>query len=81
MKSCNSLKTHSRKSSESLPTASASGGSSDNDAASRRETPTDGEVDVWKRWGHIVADWDNYWKKHKDVIKELVKQGIPHHFR
>ncbi|KAK0170931.1 hypothetical protein PV328_008707 [Microctonus aethiopoides] len=83
VKSCNSLQSsgHSRKSSESFQGQLASGGSGDDDPAARRHTPTDCEVDVWKRWGNIVADWENYWKKHKDVIKELVKQGIPHHFR
>lgn len=82
-KSCNSLQSsgHSRKSSESFQGQLASGGNGDDDIATRRHTPTDGEVDVWKRWGNIVADWENYWRKHKDVIKELVKQGIPHHFR
>ncbi|KAG8037454.1 hypothetical protein G9C98_005664 [Cotesia typhae] len=81
VKSCNSLQSnHSRKSSESFATP-ASGSSGEDETAARRHTPTDGEVDVWKRWGHIVADWENYWRKHKDVIKELVKQGIPHHFR
>ncbi|XP_057326261.1 ecotropic viral integration site 5 ortholog isoform X1 [Microplitis mediator] len=82
VKSCNSLQSnHSRKSSESFQATPASGSSGEDETAARRHTPTDGEVDVWKRWGHIVADWENYWRKHKDVIKELVKQGIPHHFR
>ncbi|XP_063974848.1 ecotropic viral integration site 5 ortholog isoform X3 [Diachasmimorpha longicaudata] len=80
VKSCNSLQTHSRKNSETSRDT-ASSGDGNNDSPSKHETPTDGEVDVWKRWGHIVADWDNYCKKHKDFIRELVKQGIPHHFR
>lgn len=83
VKSCNSLDGGNSRKTSDAASSSASGCNDDNDddKSSKDETPTDGEVDVWKKWGHIVADWDNYWKKHKDVIKELVKQGIPHHFR
>lgn len=60
----------------------ASGGSGGNgDAASRRHDPTDGEENTWTLWGHIVNDWDHHWKKRKEFVKELVRQGIPHHFR
>ncbi|XP_023246261.1 ecotropic viral integration site 5 ortholog isoform X2 [Copidosoma floridanum] len=50
--------------------------------AIRRDTPPadDGEEN-WTTWGGIVNDWDNQWKRRKDYIKELVRQGIPHHFR
>lgn len=85
VKSCNSLHSvdgHKRKISDA--TSASNGDDNDDDDvnnSTKCDIPSDGEVDVWKRWGHIVADWDNYWKKHKDVIKDLVKQGIPHHFR
>ncbi|XP_024939464.1 ecotropic viral integration site 5 ortholog isoform X4 [Cephus cinctus] len=79
-KSLNSLQSnHSRKGSDTSQVSLASGGSGD--AAPRRHTPTDGEENTWTLWGHIVNDWDNYWKKKKDFVKELVRQGIPHHFR
>jgi len=58
----------------------ASGGSG-GDAAPRRHNPADGEENTWTLWGHIVADWDYNWKKRKEFVKELVRQGIPHHFR
>ncbi|XP_058803677.1 ecotropic viral integration site 5 ortholog isoform X3 [Phymastichus coffea] len=89
-KSLSSLQsTHSRKGSDTSQVSLASGcsnnGASDNNGtntAARRPTPPqDGEENTWTLWGHIVADWDNQWKKRKDFVKELVRQGIPHHFR
>ncbi|XP_046433174.1 ecotropic viral integration site 5 ortholog isoform X2 [Neodiprion fabricii] len=82
-KSLNSLQSnHSRKGSDTSQVSLASGGSSGGgDAAPRRYSPTDGEENIWTLWGHIVADWENYSKKKKDFVKELVRKGIPHHFR
>ncbi|XP_023319079.1 ecotropic viral integration site 5 ortholog isoform X2 [Trichogramma pretiosum] len=42
---------------------------------------SDGEENTWSLWGKIIADWDNQWKKRKDFVKDLIRQGIPHHFR
>ncbi|XP_035736999.1 ecotropic viral integration site 5 ortholog-like isoform X9 [Vespa mandarinia] len=82
-KSLNSLQSnHSRKGSDTSQVSVASGGSGGNgDAAPRRHTTADGEENTWSLWGHIVSDWDYHWKKRKDFVKELVRQGIPHHFR
>ncbi|KMQ94214.1 tbc1 domain family member [Lasius niger] len=82
-KSLNSLQSnHSRKGSDTSQVSVASGGSGGNgDAAPRRHNPTDGEENTWTLWGHIVSDWDFHWKKRKEFVKELVRQGIPHHFR
>ncbi|XP_015514152.1 ecotropic viral integration site 5 ortholog isoform X1 [Neodiprion pinetum] len=82
-KSLNSLQSnHSRKGSDTSQVSLASGGSSGGgDAAPRRHSPTDGEENIWTLWGHIVADWENYSKKKKEFVKELVRKGIPHHFR
>ncbi|KAF7400832.1 hypothetical protein HZH66_006016 [Vespula vulgaris] len=82
-KSLNSLQSnHSRKGSDTSQVSVASGGSGGNgDAAPRRHTTVDGEENTWSLWGHIVADWDYHWKKRKEFVKELVRQGIPHHFR
>ncbi|KAL2727122.1 ecotropic viral integration site 5 isoform X6 [Vespula squamosa] len=82
-KSLNSLQSnHSRKGSDTSQVSVASGGSGGNgDAAPRRHTTADGEENTWSLWGHIVADWDYHWKKRKEFVKELVRQGIPHHFR
>ncbi|XP_078044708.1 ecotropic viral integration site 5 isoform X1 [Augochlora pura] len=82
-KSLNSLQSnHSRKGSDTSQVSVASGGSGGNgDAAPRRHATVDGEENTWTLWGHIVADWDYHWKKRKEFVKELVRQGIPHHFR
>ncbi|XP_023290165.1 ecotropic viral integration site 5 ortholog, partial [Orussus abietinus] len=62
----------------SLPSC---GDGSGGDGGNAQRSSTDGEENTWTVWGHIVADWDNFWKKRKDFVKELVRQGIPHHFR
>ncbi|XP_071948154.1 EVI5-like protein isoform X4 [Antedon mediterranea] len=43
-----------------------------------------GEMDInelWVTWGKIVNDWEEYSRKKPKQLKELVKAGIPHHFR
>ncbi|ODN02708.1 Ecotropic viral integration site 5 protein [Orchesella cincta] len=78
-KSCNSLpgaannSTHSRKSSD---TSELSLGHS-SDKGSEQET----EEDLWITWGRIVNEWETYWKKKNQFVRDLVKRGIPHHFR
>lgn len=37
-----------------------------------------GESDLWLTWSDILKNWD---KRKTGNIKELVRQGIPHHFR
>ncbi|XP_078264349.1 ecotropic viral integration site 5 protein homolog isoform X3 [Rhinoraja longicauda] len=39
------------------------------------------EEDSWILWGRIVNEWDDVWKKKEKQMKELVRKGIPHHFR
>ncbi|XP_031431291.1 ecotropic viral integration site 5 protein homolog isoform X6 [Clupea harengus] len=39
------------------------------------------EEDSWILWGRIVNDWEEVRKKKEKQLKELVRQGIPHHFR
>ncbi|XP_008210149.1 ecotropic viral integration site 5 ortholog isoform X2 [Nasonia vitripennis] len=66
----------------STATSSAAVAQRPNNATSNNSSNnTDGEENTWTLWGNIVADWDNQWKKRKDFVKELVRQGIPHHFR
>lgn len=45
-----------------------------------QEKTEEGE-DLWSLWGRIVTDWDTFWKKHNVQVKELVRKGIPVHFR
>ncbi|XP_063795952.1 ecotropic viral integration site 5 protein homolog isoform X2 [Pseudophryne corroboree] len=39
------------------------------------------EEDTWLLWGRIVNEWEEVYKKKEKQIKELVRKGIPHHFR
>lgn len=32
-------------------------------------------------WGRIVNDWESNWKKHNGQVRDLVRRGIPVHFR
>lgn len=71
-KSLNSLQSsaHSRKSSDTSQISLNSGGSS-----------SVGEEDIWSLWATIVTDWDAAQKRKSPSVKELVRKGIPHHFR
>lgn len=70
-KSLNSLQSsaHSRKSSDTSQISLNSGSSSV------------GEEDIWSIWALIVTDWDTALKRKNPSVKELVRKGIPHHFR
>ncbi|KAH8409001.1 hypothetical protein KR009_004989 [Drosophila setifemur] len=69
-KSLNSLhSTHSRKNSD---TSQISLTSSGNSVA---------EEDVWTTWATILNDWDGALKRKNPCVRELVRRGIPHHFR
>ncbi|XP_053491782.1 ecotropic viral integration site 5 protein homolog isoform X4 [Ictalurus furcatus] len=39
------------------------------------------EEDTWILWGRIVNEWEEVRKKKEKQLKELVRKGIPHHFR
>ncbi|CRL03768.1 CLUMA_CG016435, isoform A, partial [Clunio marinus] len=70
-KSLNSLQSsaHSRKSSDTSQISLNSGSSSV------------GEEDIWSIWATIVTDWETALKRKNPSVKELVRKGIPHHFR
>ncbi|XP_055526512.1 ecotropic viral integration site 5 ortholog isoform X4 [Wyeomyia smithii] len=70
-KSLNSLQSsaHSRKSSDTSQISLNSGASSV------------GEEDIWSTWASIVADWEAGQRRKTPTVKELVRKGIPHHFR
>nr|XP_054770131.1 EVI5-like protein [Lytechinus pictus] len=54
-------------------TGSVGGGPEDEESMSTQ--------DQWLIWGKIVNDWDEYSKRKSKQLKELVRVGIPHHFR
>ncbi|XP_018335446.1 ecotropic viral integration site 5 ortholog isoform X2 [Agrilus planipennis] len=68
---------HSRKSSDTSQISLNSGTSS----IQEKGEDGGGEEDLWTLWGHIVNDWDASWKKNNVQIRELVRRGIPTHFR
>ncbi|XP_058812810.1 ecotropic viral integration site 5 ortholog isoform X2 [Topomyia yanbarensis] len=70
-KSLNSLQSsaHSRKSSDTSQISLNSGASSV------------GEEDIWSTWASIVADWEAGQKRKTPTVRDLVRKGIPHHFR
>ncbi|XP_067012573.1 ecotropic viral integration site 5 ortholog isoform X2 [Anabrus simplex] len=77
-KSLNSLSGnsgHSRKSSDTSQISLTSG------TSSSQERAEDGEEDAWTVWGRVSNDWENFWKKRNPFVRELVRKGIPHHFR
>ncbi|XP_041097947.1 EVI5-like protein, partial [Polyodon spathula] len=39
------------------------------------------EEDTWILWGRIVTEWDEWRRKKDKLLKELIRKGIPHHFR
>ncbi|PNF40913.1 hypothetical protein B7P43_G14970, partial [Cryptotermes secundus] len=76
-KSLNSLSGsgHSRKSSDTSQISLTSG------TSISQERNEDGEEDIWTLWGRVSNDWDNFWKKRNSFVRELVRKGVPHHFR
>ncbi|XP_042207415.1 ecotropic viral integration site 5 ortholog-like isoform X1 [Homarus americanus] len=92
-KSLNSLSTqsvgsatgagHSRKSSDTSQISVASGGSSGSSGGGSTggSQLQDPEEDLWGLWGRLVNDWETWNKKKSLQLKELVRKGIPHHFR
>lgn len=77
-KSLNSLSGnsgHSRKSSDTSQISLTSG------TSSSQERTEDGEEDNWTLWGRVSNDWENYYKKRNSFVRELVRKGVPHHFR
>nr|XP_014341485.1 PREDICTED: EVI5-like protein [Latimeria chalumnae] len=39
------------------------------------------EEDTWILWGRIANEWEEWRKKKEKLLKELIRKGIPHHFR
>ncbi|KAL4717493.1 hypothetical protein ACJJTC_000642 [Scirpophaga incertulas] len=71
---------HSRKSSDTSQISLASATSSSQDVEPR-VTGTNGEEDLWLLWGRVVSNWETEWKRRNQFIRDLVRQGVPHHFR
>ncbi|XP_036318857.1 ecotropic viral integration site 5 ortholog isoform X3 [Rhagoletis pomonella] len=71
-KSLNSLhSTHSRKNSDTSQISLNSSKSGNSNA----------EEDVWTQWATILSDWEGALKRKNPCVRDLVRRGIPHHFR
>ncbi|UMM39010.1 hypothetical protein L5515_016236 [Caenorhabditis briggsae] len=68
---------------DSRSVASKKTGSSGSRKGAREHThsPEEDEEDLWSVWGELILNWEVEVKKRPNHIKELVKKGIPQHFR
>ncbi|KAG7313303.1 hypothetical protein JYU34_000413 [Plutella xylostella] len=79
---CPSLPTvHSRKNSDTSQISLASATSSSHETETRTTSSAGGEEDLWVLWGRLVSNWETEWKRRNQFIRDLVRQGVPHHFR
>uniref|UniRef100_A0A8C9VNF5 Ecotropic viral integration site 5 like n=1 Tax=Scleropages formosus TaxID=113540 RepID=A0A8C9VNF5_SCLFO len=39
------------------------------------------EEDTWILWGRVVNEWEEWRRKKDKLLKEMIRKGIPHHFR
>ncbi|XP_072925322.1 EVI5-like protein isoform X9 [Hemitrygon akajei] len=39
------------------------------------------EEDTWILWGRLINEWEEVRKKKEKLLRELIRKGIPHHFR
>jgi len=75
--------------SRSVTSAKSSSGSparSVGDASSSRHGSNcnqedDENIDLWTIWGNLVKSWEIEMKKRPNCVKELVRRGVPQHFR
>ncbi|VDM99778.1 unnamed protein product, partial [Thelazia callipaeda] len=74
----------------SIRTASSSSGGAPSDSFSPRSNKSrensvpaedDENLDLWAVWGSLIKNWETESRKRPNYIKELVRCGIPQHFR
>ncbi|KRZ13231.1 Ecotropic viral integration site 5 -like protein, partial [Trichinella zimbabwensis] len=61
-----------------------SGDSSTESTSATNDSPNelaDESEDLWATWAHLVKNWETESKKQPQLIKDLVRQGIPNYFR
>ncbi|CAK1588719.1 unnamed protein product [Parnassius mnemosyne] len=78
-KSASLTNVHSRKSSDTSQISLASATSSSHDTEPR--VGSNGEEDLWGLWGRLVSNWETEWRRRNQFVRDLVRQGVPHHFR
>ncbi|CAH2103511.1 unnamed protein product [Euphydryas editha] len=80
---CPSLTTvHSRKSSDTSQISLTSATSSSyEEGQGGSKVGSNGEEDLWSLWGRLVSNWETEWRRRNQFVRDLVRQGVPHHFR
>ncbi|CAG4955251.1 unnamed protein product [Colias eurytheme] len=70
---------HSRKNSDTSSQISLTSATS----SSHEESRVGGneEEDLWGLWGRLVTNWETEWRRRNQFVRDLVRQGVPHHFR
>uniref|UniRef100_A0A0N5BNS3 Rab-GAP TBC domain-containing protein n=1 Tax=Strongyloides papillosus TaxID=174720 RepID=A0A0N5BNS3_STREA len=59
------------------PTRSSSGSCRQNSC----HLDDEDNIDLWTVWGNLVKNWEYEMKKRPNDVKDLVRRGIPQHFR
>ncbi|XP_074600959.1 ecotropic viral integration site 5 [Brevipalpus obovatus] len=49
--------------------------------SSDTSTMSESHGDLWIVWGQLINDWTDQYRKRTTFVKELVRKGIPQHFR
>ncbi|XP_045510403.1 ecotropic viral integration site 5 ortholog-like [Colias croceus] len=70
---------HSRKNSDTSSQISLASATSSSHEEAR--VGSNGEEDLWGLWGRLVTNWETEWRKRNQFVRDLVRQGVPHHFR
>ncbi|XP_037028411.1 ecotropic viral integration site 5 ortholog isoform X3 [Bradysia coprophila] len=81
LEAANKLIESDAKSLNSLQSSAHSRKSSDTSQISLNSGTSVGEEDIWSTWASIVTDWEGSLKRKTPTVRELVRKGIPHHFR
>lgn len=81
LEAANKLIESDAKSLNSLQSSAHSRKSSDTSQISVNSGTSVGEEDIWSTWASIVTDWEGSLKRKAPCVRELVRRGIPHHFR
>lgn len=72
LKVLNLLNTHQKKCFSATSSSYEEGGS---------KVGSNGEEDLWSVWGRLVSHWETEWRRRNQYVRDLVRQGVPHHFR
>uniref|UniRef100_H2YPD0 Rab-GAP TBC domain-containing protein n=1 Tax=Ciona savignyi TaxID=51511 RepID=H2YPD0_CIOSA len=76
-----SLKSVSSEGGHSGSRRSSNGSASPTSLHNGTDQSNDSNDKTWNLWGRIVNNWGDYQRKNGKQLKEMIRCGIPHHFR